>query len=478
MCSNSLFFFIVDGEGMSFMAKLWEKNYSTDKLIEEFTVGRDYKLDMNLIPSDCLASMAHATMLESIGIISSEDLDKLRKGLKQILEEYRSGIFNIELSDEDGHTAIENRLVELCGDAGKRIHTGRSRNDQSVTAVRLYARSILVEILESGFTLVRTMIEFARSFNDIPMPGRTHMQTAMPSSVGLWMGGYAEELADDLIIMYNTVELINQNPLGAAAGYGVPLPLDRNLTARLMGFPSVQNNVIYANNSRGKFESIILDSLDQTGLTLSKMAQDLILFSLPEFGYFKLPDELCTGSSIMPQKKNPDGLELTRSSSAVLSAAAIEVKNIIRSLPSGYNRDVQMTKEPFVRGTRLALTMIRVMDLTVSKLKVQKNKLEAGFTADIHSTDAALELVAAGSTFREAYKEVGLNLDKLAERDVKESLASRKYSGTTGKPGYDFALNKIDIIEQKTGDLKKSFIEAFSSLVGEDVEVIPRTDYR
>jgi len=460
------------------MAKLWEKNYSTDKLIEEFTVGRDYRLDMNLVPSDCLASLAHASMLCSIGIISSEDLESLKKGILTILRDHKVGHFNIKPSDEDGHTAIENRLVEICGDAGKRIHTGRSRNDQSVTAVRVYGRSVLFGVLEAGFTLVRTLVSFAEKYSSVPMPGRTHMQTAMPSSVGLWMAGYGEELADDLKGVFNTLELINQNPLGAAAGYGVPLPLNREMTARLMGFPSVQNNVIYANNSRGKFESIILDSLDQIGLTLSKMAQDLILFSLPEFGYFKLPDELCTGSSIMPQKKNPDGLELTRSSSAVLSAAAMEVKNIIRSLPSGYNRDVQMTKEPFIRGTRLALTMIRVMDLTVSRLKVKEERLTAAFTPDIHATDAALEMVAAGSTFREAYREVGLNLDKLGDRDVKAALASRTYKGTTGNPAYGICLEKIEDLENRTNAISSLADKAFHDLAGEDIEIVPPTDYR
>ncbi|MBN2657956.1 MAG: argininosuccinate lyase [Spirochaetales bacterium] len=460
------------------MGKLWEKNYSTDKLIEEFTVGRDYRLDMNLVPSDCLASLAHASMLESIGIISSEDLKSLKDGLISIIRDHKSGKFDIQLSDEDGHTAIENRLVEICGDAGKRIHTGRSRNDQSVTAVRVYGRSALIGILDAGFGLVRTLLDFAEKHSSVPMPGRTHMQTAMPSSVGLWMGGYAEELADDLKGVYNTLELINQNPLGAAAGYGVPLPLDREMTARLMGFPSVQNNVIYANNSRGKFESIILDSLDQIGLTLSKMAQDLILFSLPEFGYFKLPDELCTGSSIMPQKKNPDGLELTRSASAVLSAAATEVKNIIRSLPSGYNRDVQMTKEPFIRGTRLALTMLRVMELTVDRLKVREDNLTAGFTPDIHATDAALEMVATGSTFREAYREVGLNLHKLGDRDARAALASRTYPGTTGNPDFGFCMNKIAELEKRTLSLSDKVEKAFRDLTGTEIEIIPVTDYR
>lgn len=460
------------------MAKLWQKDYSTDKLIEEFTVGRDYRLDMNLIPSDCIASIAHARMLNSINILSDGDFRELKKELINIIKDHKDGKFHINLSDEDGHTAIENRLSEVCGDSGKRIHTGRSRNDQVVTSVRLFARSMLLEILEAGLTLTDSLLAFAEKYKNIPMVGRTHMQTAMPSTVGLWAGAYAEELADDMKVVFNTLEIINQNPLGAAAGYGVPLPLNREMTATLMAFPKVQNNVIYVNNSRGKFESLILDSLDQIGLTLSKMAQDLILFSLPEFGYFKLPDELCTGSSIMPQKKNPDGLELTRSASAVISAASTEVKNIIRSLPSGYNRDFQAAKEPFIKGNRMALTILRVMDLTINKLHVNEEKLIAGFTPDIHATDAALEMVAAGSTFREAYKEVGLNLDKLTDRDPYEAVKSRTHSGSTGNPRFDLCRESIKILKNKTEKISIAVSNALLELTGEDVQIIPPVDYR
>jgi len=460
------------------MAKLWEKDYSTDKLIEEFTVGRDYRLDMNLIPSDCIASMAHARMLNSINILTDDDFSKLKKGLLQIIDDHSKGNFYINLSDEDGHTAIENCLSESCGDAGKRIHTGRSRNDQVVTSVRVFARSMLLEILEAGFSLTETLLSFAEKNRDIPMPGRTHMQTAMPSSVGLWAGAFAEELADDLKMVYNTLEIINQNPLGAAAGYGVPLPLNREMTTELMGFSKVQNNVIYVNNSRGKFESVILDSLDQIGLTLSKMAQDLILFSLPEFGYFKLPDELCTGSSIMPQKKNPDGLELTRSASAVISAASTEVKNIIRSLPSGYNRDFQAAKEPFIKGNRMALMVLRVMDLTIDKLRVKEENLIGGFTSDIHATDAALELVAAGSTFREAYKEVGLNLDKLGDRDPYEAIKSRTHSGSTGNPRFDICRETVQGLKLNTKKISTAVRSAVIDLTGRDIQIILPEDYR
>ena len=302
------------------MSKLWQKNYELNALIEEFTVGIDYILDQKLIPSDCVASMAHARMLQTIGILTEEETTALSEGLLQILNEHKEGNFPITRSDEDGHTAIENRLVELAGDAGKKIHTGRSRNDQVVTALRVYGRSKVLQMIREGGMLVQSLLTLAEKHKNTPMPGRTHMQIAMPSSVGLWAAGFAEEMADSLKLLSSVWEILDQNPLGAAAGYGVPLKLDRAMTARLMGFSRVQNNVIYVNNSRGKMELMVLDMLDQMVLSMSKMAQDLILFSLPEFGYFSLPAELCSGSSIMPQKKNPDGLELMRAKAGTVSA--------------------------------------------------------------------------------------------------------------------------------------------------------------
>ncbi len=362
------------------MGKLWQKDYSLNKLMEEFTVGRDFELDQNLVISDCLASSAHGKMLNSIGILTDDELESIQKGLKEVVNLSTRNCFTITLSDEDCHTAIENYLVSTIGEAGKKIHTGRSRNDQIITALRLYSRDFLFTFIKEAASLSTTLSNFAKKYKMAPMPGRTHMQIAMPSSVGLWAGAFAEEITDSLSITRSILEIIDQNPLGSAASYGVPINLDREMTASLMGFSKVQNNVLYVNNSRGKFESIIIDSLDQIVLTLSKIAQDLILFSLPEFGYFSLPEELCSGSSIMPQKKNPDGLELLRAKSASLSAYSLQIKNIIRSLPSGYNRDFQEVKEPFIKGIKLALQCVRIMQLTVSKLVVNTDNLEKAFT--------------------------------------------------------------------------------------------------
>jgi len=253
--------------------------------------------------------------------------------------------------------------------------------------------------------------------------------------VGLWAAAWAEELVDTLVLLDAAYGLIDRSPLGFAASYGVPLPLDREYSASLLGFASVHHNVLAASHSRGKLEAVVLDALDQVGLTLSRMAQDFILFSLPEFGYFRLPAELCTGSSIMPQKKNPDALELTRAKSSTLSSYAALVKNVLRNQPSGYNRDLQETKEPYFRGLDLAADMVAIMALTVRRLEVVPGALEAGFTPDIFSTDAAYEQVRAGASFRDAYRNVGLNLGALEGRDPGQTIADRTHTGAAGNLG-------------------------------------------
>jgi argininosuccinate lyase len=454
------------------MAKLWAKNYELDSLVEEFTVGSDYLLDMKLVPADCVGSMAHAEMLAAIGILPRKEADALKAELLSIVRDHRAGSFAISRSDEDCHTAIENRLTSKLGEPGKKIHTGRSRNDQVVTALRLYTRSFLLSYIESVQGLVLSLLTFARAHEFVPMPGRTHMQIAMPSSVGLWAAAWAEELLDLLEPLRAVYRLIDRSPLGSAASYGVPLPLDRELTARLMGFSSVQRNVLAVQNSRGRAESLVLDALDQIGITLSKMAQDLILFSLPEFGYFGLPARLCTGSSIMPQKKNPDGLELLRAKSATLSAAALQVKSIVRSLPSGYNRDFQETKEPFLHGASTALASSRIMTLTIENLEVYEENLRKAFTPEIFATDAALERVARGMSFRDAYREVGLSLEELTSRDPDAALRSRTATGTTGNLGLDAAeRTAAELAGWREGEAKR-VDAALAALAGEPVALV------
>jgi len=455
------------------MAKLWAKNYQVNSVLEDFTTGRDYLLDRQLIGADCLASIAHGAGLERIGVLSHEDFSRIKGGLVEILRLWQSGEFLVEKHHEDGHTAIENYLTQELGEAGKKIHTGRSRNDQVVTTIRVFGRSELLKIRQALNSLIQGILDFAQRYEKVPMPGRTHMQIAMPSSVGLWAAAFAEELSDQEEMLESAYQVWDQNPLGAAAGYGVPLDLDRKFTGELMGFSQVQNNVIYVLNSRGKMEIMVLDILDQIGLTLSKIAQDLILFSLPEFGYFKLPAELCTGSSIMPQKKNPDGLELMRGKSASLGAYSNQIKNVLRSLPSGYNRDSQETKEPFLLGLHTAYSMLVITELTFQELKVNQEKLKEAFAPEIYATDAALTLVAKGMSFRDAYKEVGLNLDKYSHGDPVESLKNRTYPGTAGNLNLKPCLDKTAQRRTRVESQRKALQESLTALSG--VTIDPET---
>ena len=428
------------------MSKLWEKDYSIDSLLEEYTVGKDYQIDKELVVADCLSSIAQAKMLRKIGILSAQEEAGLRKELSLIMEEARRGEFSIRKEDEDCHTAIENRLVQRLGETGKKIHTGRSRNDQVLTALRIHGRERLLEIFRFSLQLAETLLDQAERYRKVPMPGRTHTQLAMPSTVGLWLAAFGEETLDNLELLQRGYELWNRCPLGSAASYGTSLPLDREYTAELLAFPRVQNNVLAANNSRGKLEAAILDQLDQMGLTLSKLSTDLILFSLPEFGYFSLPKELCTGSSIMPQKRNPDGLELTRAKAALLGSYSSAVKSIVRSLPSGYNRDFQETKEPFLKGLSLCLEMVQVMDHLIQSLQVHEEALRKGFTPEIFATDAVYELVRKGVPFRDAYREVGLHLDDLKQRDPDEAIAQRTSTGTPGNLRLDVPRKRIEVL--------------------------------
>lgn len=448
------------------MAKLWQKDYSLNELIEQFTVGNDPLLDLDLVKSDCVASMAHAKMLESIGILTQKESEDLCQQLQEILKESALGDFKISFSDEDCHTAIEGRLTQRLGEAGKKIHTGRSRNDQVLTALRLYSKAYTLKQIEALIDFCQAAVALAQREEFTPMPGRTHLQTAMPSTVGLWAASFAEEVVDHIRHFFALYQLIDQNPLGSAASYGVPLPLNREMTADLMGFSRVQNNVLYVNNSRGKFESMLVDAAEAVALCFSKAAQDLILFSLPEFGYFSLPRELCSGSSIMPQKKNPDGLELMRSKSAVIGGCAYTIKGILRSTPSGYNRDFQDTKEPFLKATRLSVQCARIMELTFRSTEVNGKRLREAFTPDIFATDAALERVQAGESFRDAYKEVGLHLNRLGKYNPDEIVASRTYTGTSGCLNLPQLEQTLLQLKEQWGDEDNRFQSALETLTG------------
>lgn len=459
------------------MAKLWEKGYSLDSLIERFTVGNDYLLDRRCLVADAVGSIAHARMLAHIGLLDQGELDSLEKELRAIARDAADGKMEIDRSQEDGHTAIEERLTQRLGESGKKIHTGRSRNDQVLVTTRLFAREALLTIRAAIMSAATALCVVAEREAATPMAGRTHLQPAMPSTVGLWAASHAESLLDDDALLEAAYGLVNRSPLGAAAGYGVPLPLDRQMVADSLGFALVHHNVLAAMSSRGKVEAAFMDAFDQVGLSLSRFAADTILFSLPEFGYFRLPESLCTGSSIMPQKRNPDGLELLRGKAETLSALAQWTKSVVRGLPSGYNRDTQETKEPLLRGVDLVLDMLEVTELTAAQLEVDRVKLTASMTPELFATDLVMERVRNGESFRVAYRKVAENLDSVGERefDSADAIAAR---GSVGAPGnLDLQWDR-DQIQKRRSAIESEYAritQAVASLLGFGAKLFTRS---
>jgi len=386
--------------------KLWEKGYKLNRQVEEFTVGEDYILDQRLVMHDCVASIAHAKMLGKIGILKKEELQKLINELKGIIELNKKSKFKILKEQEDCHTAIENYLTQKLGDLGKKIHTARSRNDQVLTALRLYYKNELNECKKLIDELIKTITKFVKKYSAVKLPGYTHTRRAMPSSIAMWGSSFIDSMKDNLAILDFTLELTDRSPLGTGAGYGIPLKIDRKFTANLLGFKKVQENPIYTQNSRGKFESTILHTLSQVMFDLNKIASDLILFSVPEFGYFEIPKEFCTGSSIMPQKKNPDVLELLRAKYHIIISCEFQIKNMISNLISGYNRDLQLTKEPTMRGIEITKESLSIANLIFAHLKVNKENCKRALTKEVYATEEVYKLVKKGIPFREAYKTI------------------------------------------------------------------------
>lgn len=384
--------------------KLWQKQYDLNAMIEAFTVGNDYMLDQELVPFDCQASKAHARMLGKIGILTEIEVEDLCRGLDQILELHRKGQFAISPADEDCHTAIENYLTKTIGIAGEKIHTGRSRNDQVLTALRLYCKAKLAEIATNIQTCLTVISEFIAQYGAVAIPGFTHTRKAMPSSIALWAGALRDALTDDLNLLATATHLLDQNPLGTGAGYGIPLAIDRQMTTDELGFARIQENPIYAQNSRGKFEGFALSVLSQILYDLNKMATDLIFFTLPELGYFALPNEFLTGSSIMPHKKNPDVLELLRAKYHEVLAFEMQVRNTAVNLISGYHRDLQLTKEAIIRGFGTTLAAVQIATLVFQNLSVNPDKCQAAMTEELFTTAKVYELVEKGMPFREAYR--------------------------------------------------------------------------
>ena len=400
--------------------KLWQKNTTPTAEIERFTVGRDRELDVMLAESDVLGSMAHITMLESIGLLTADELRALLSELRTILADIRAGRFEIEEGVEDVHSEVELLLTRRLGDVGKKIHSGRSRNDQVLLDLKLWTRRQLREVVELVKVLFDELLAQSERYKDVLMPGYTHLQVAMPSSFGLWFGAYAESLADDVLFLQAAYRLVNRNPLGSAAGYGSSFPLDRQMTTDLLGFDSMNYNVVYAQMGRGKMERNVAFALASVAGTIAKLAFDACLFNSQNFAFVKLPDDCTTGSSIMPHKKNPDVFELTRAKCNKLQALPQQVTLIMNNLPSGYFRDLQIIKEVFLPAFDELKDCLRMCAYIINKMRVNEHILDDPRYDLMFSVEEVNRLAASGVPFRDAYRQVGLDIEAGHFRPVKE----------------------------------------------------------
>jgi len=427
------------------MNKLWQKDSTKlHPLVEKYTVGEDYLLDRELIVFDIEASKAHAKGLERVGILSAEELGRLVEGLETAEKDWQAGKLKIKIEDEDCHTVIENYLVEKLGDVGKKIHTGRSRNDQVLAALRLYMKAELAEIKKQSLELALTILKKAREYALIPLPGYSHTQQAMLSSVGHYYCALTESLLDDIEFLDSVKKHIDKNPLGSAAGFGVAIPLDRQFTTAELGFARTQVNSLYCQNSRGKFESVFLEGLSQIMMTLGRFANDLLLFTASEFVFFEVPGELTTGSSIMPQKKNLDAMEILRGNVSVVIGYEQMVKDIAKNLLSGYNRDLQLIKKPVMGSVAIVWDSIAVVRLFVESIKPKQEAIEKKITKEIFMADIANSLVKEqGMPFRDAYLQAKKGMDS-GEIDFQENIKSKTSLGAPGNLGLDDYQKRIE----------------------------------
>ena len=391
--------------------KLWEKNFEINKEIERFTVGRDREMDLYLAKYDVLGSMAHITMLESIGLLEKEELKPLLAELKNIYHLAEKGEFTIEDGVEDVHSQVEMLLTEKLGDLGKKIHSGRSRNDQVLVDLKLFTRHQLKDIANEVKILFDELIQKSNQYKDVLMPGYTHLQVAMPSSFGLWFGAYAESLADDMLFLQAAYRMTNRNPLGSAAGYGSSFPLNRTMTTELLGFDSMDYNVVYAQMGRGKMERNVGFAIATIAGTLAKMAFDACMFNSQNFSFVKLPKECTTGSSIMPHKKNPDVFELIRAKSNKLQSLPQQITLIMNNLPVGYFRDLQIIKEVFLPAFDELKDCLQMAAYIINKIEVNEHILDNPMYDPIFSVEEVNRLAAAGMPFRDAYKKVGRDIE-------------------------------------------------------------------
>ncbi|QCD34614.1 argininosuccinate lyase [Muribaculum gordoncarteri] len=430
-------------------SKLWEKSVTVDHDVESYTVGRDREMDLYLAPYDVLGSLVHITMLQSIGLLTKPELETLTAELRNIYKVIEQGDFKIEDDIEDVHSQVELMLTRKLGDIGKKIHSGRSRNDQVLVDLKLYIRSRIEDVTKAMTGLFNVLIEQSERYKDVLMPGYTHLQVAMPSSFGLWFGAYAESLVDDLTVLRAAYSVTNRNPLGSAAGYGSSFPLNRTMTTRLLGFDSMDYNVVYAQMGRGKTERVVAQALGGIAATIAKLSFDACMFNSQNFGFIKLPDEYTTGSSIMPHKKNPDVFELTRAKCNKLQALPYEITLITNNLPSGYFRDLQLIKENFLPAFDSLIEIISMVTQMLSEVKVNTEILKDSRYSLMFSVEEVNRLTLEGVPFRDAYKQVGLAIER--GEFVPPTEVHHTHEGSIGnlyndavKALYDKVLSQFD----------------------------------
>ena len=413
--------------------KLWQKDKNVSSAVEQFTVGNDRELDLYLAPFDVLGSLAHIKMLQSVELLSKEELSTLESELKNIYKEINKGDFKLDDGVEDIHSQIEFLLTKKLGDVGKKIHSARSRNDQVLVDLKLFLRSEIEKLVLSTKDFFDLLIEQSEKYKDDLLPGYTHLQLAMPSSFGLWFGAYAEGLVDDLITLQASYQIVNKNPLGSAAGYGSSFPINRKMTTELLGFDDLNYNVVYAQMGRGKSERIVASALANIAATLSKLSMDACLYLNQNFDFISFPEELTTGSSIMPHKKNPDVFELIRSHCNRIQALPNEIMLMTTNLPSGYHRDLQLLKEHLIPAFSDLQNCLKMAGLMISNISIKKNILENEKYKFIFSVEEVNKLVLKGMSFRDAYKQIGSDIEK--GNFKYETNISHTHEGSIGNLG-------------------------------------------
>ena len=427
--------------------KLWQKDKASLKEVEKFTVGNDRDLDIYLAPFDVLGSLAHTKMLESVGLLSKEELVVLEVALKDIYQQIAKGNFTLDEGVEDIHSQVESMLTQKLGDIGKKIHSARSRNDQVLVDLKLFLRSEIEKLVHSTKEFFDLLIVQSEKYKDDLLPGYTHLQLAMPSSFGLWFGAYAESLVDDLITLEAAYEIVNKNPLGSAAGYGSSFPINRTMTTKLLGFDDLNYNVVYAQMGRGKTERIVASALANIAASLSRLSMDACLYLNQNFSFISFPDELTTGSSIMPHKKNPDVFELIRSHCNRIQALPNEIMLMTTNLPSGYQRDLQLLKEHIIPAFENLQNCLQMAGLMLSNIQVKKELLKDEKYKYLFSVEEVNKLVLEGIPFRDAYKKVGLDIE--AGNFTYTPTTAHTHEGSIGNLCHDQVQQMMDSVIKK-----------------------------